>query len=809
AGRRHSELEGLIGFFVNTLVLRSRIDSRASFRQLLAQVRTSTLAAYEHQDVPFEKLVEELQPQRSLSHSPLFQVMLALHNTPNQGMDAASSDSATLKLRSVEPELKSTKFDLDLLLAPSPDGFVGVLSYRTDLFDSGTVQRLVGHLQTLLEHAVSSPDTALHQLQLMAPDERQQLLVEWNDTHHEVPWSGCFHERFEEQASRTPRALAALDGASQLSFDQLNRRANQLAHALRQRGVGPEVPVALCLERGVDQLVAVLGVLKAGGAYVPLDPSYPRQRLAFMLEDCKAPIVLTQRHLTPGLEDASAQALCLDDARVQESLARESEANPPRVSEPRHLAYVIYTSGSTGRPKGVMVQHASVMNLRAALAATALGGTRGPLRVSLNAPLAFDASVKQLIQLCDGHALCVVPQDTRQDVARLSAWVEAHSIDVLDCSPSHLRLLLDEGLGATQRPLRVLVGGEAVDEVLWARLATHPFIETYNVYGPTECTVDSTAQAVRGVARPTLGGPLANVQVYVLDEHLQPVPAGVPGELFIAGAGLARGYLGRPELSAERFLPNPFSTTPGERLYRTGDKVRWLAGGALDYLGRVDFQVKLRGFRLELGEIESSLEQLPGVRRAVVLVREDSPGDKRLAAYVVLAEGEAPVTVSALRTALKERLPEYMVPSAFLFLEALPLTTNGKVDRKALPALDSAASTSEYVAPRTSTEQRLASLWSEVLAVPRVGATDDFFALGGHSLLATQLVSRVRSAFDVELPLRALFEDSSLESFALRLEAALRSNSAHRAPPVVPVPRTGALPLSFAQQRLWFLDQLE
>ncbi|MFP2933118.1 amino acid adenylation domain-containing protein, partial [Pyxidicoccus sp. 3LG] len=809
AGRRHSEVEGLIGFFVNTLVLRSRIDSRASFRELLAQVRTSTLAAYEHQDVPFEKLIEELQPQRSLSHSPLFQAMLALQNTPNQGLDSGAADSGALKLRAVDTELQTTKFDLDLLLTPSPDGFVGALAYRTDLFDSGTVQRMVRHLQTLLEHAVSSPDTAVHQLQLMAPDERRQLLVEWNDTRRELPWSGCFHERFEDQAARTPRALAALDGSSQLTFDQLNRRANQLAHALRQRGVGPEVPVALCMERSVEQLVALLGVLKAGGAYVPVDPSYPSQRLAFMLQDCKASIVLTQRHLAPRLEGASEQALCLDDPRLQEALARESEANPPRLSEPRHLAYVIYTSGSTGRPKGVMVQHASVMNLHAALAATALSGVRGPLRVSVNAPLAFDASVKQLIQLCDGHALCVVPQEVRQDIARLSAWVEEHSIDVLDCSPSHLRLLLDESLGATQRPLRVLVGGEAVDEALWTRLATHPFIEAYNVYGPTECTVDSTAHAMRGAARPTLGGPLTNVQLYVLDEHLQPVPAGIPGELFIGGAGLARGYLGRPELTAERFVPDPFGTTPGARLYRTGDKVRWLAGGVLDYLGRVDFQVKLRGFRMELGEIESSLEQLPGVRRAVVLVREDVPGDQRLAAYVVPAEGEASLTASALRTALKERLPEYMVPSAFLFMEALPLTAHGKVDRKALPALDSAASTSEYVAPRTPTEQRLASLWSEVLAVPRVGASDDFFALGGHSLLATQLVSRVRSAFDVELPLRALFEDSTLEAFALRLEAALRSSSSHRAPPVVPVPRTGALPLSFAQQRLWFLDQLE
>ncbi|WP_164003037.1 non-ribosomal peptide synthetase, partial [Pyxidicoccus caerfyrddinensis] len=561
-----------------------------------------------------------------------------------------------------------------------------------------------------------------------------------------------------------------------------------------------------CMERGVDMVVAVLAILKAGGAYVPMDPAYPRERLAFMLQDCGARLALTQLHLSERMEGSGVEALYLDDVAVREQLSRESEANPPHVTSPQHLAYVIYTSGSTGKPKGVMVQHASVMNLRAALASAVYAGAEGALRVSLNAPLSFDASVQQLIQVAEGHALCVVPQAAREDVALLKSWVEKYGVDALDCSPSHLRLLLEEGLGSS-RPLRVLVGGEAVDEALWAKLSAHPFIRGFNVYGPTECTVDTTARAVHGApGRPTLGGPLANVQVYVLDERMQPVPTGVPGELFIGGAGVARGYLHRPELTAEKFVPDAFGTTPGGRLYRTGDKARWLAHGELEYLGRIDFQVKLRGLRIELGEIETALEEVAGVRRAVVLAREDVPGNQRLVAYVV---GGAEASEGVLREALKARLPQYMVPSAFVALETMPLTSNGKVDRRALPAPESSASASEYVAPRTPTEEILASLWAALLRVEKVSAQDDFFALGGHSLLATQVVSRVRSSLGVELPLRALFEAPTVAALAARIDSARESAQGLVAPAIVPVPRTGPLPLSFAQQRLWFIDQLE
>ncbi|MCY1023460.1 non-ribosomal peptide synthase/polyketide synthase [Pyxidicoccus sp. MSG2] len=811
AGRTRGETESLIGFFVNTLVLRARVAPHASFRELLAHVRATTLAAYEHQDVPFEKLVEELQPRRTLSHSPLFQVMFSLQNTPDEAVrvEGGPGSTAPLELRPVVAALQTVKFDLNLSLAQTPRGLAGTLAWRTDLFEQPTIVRMVEHLRTLLEAAVSAPGTLVGDLPLLPASEREQLLVRWNDTRRELPWDGALHERFEAQAARTPDALAVLDDAALHSFGPLNRRANQLAHWLRAHGVGPEVRVALCMERGVDMVVAVLAILKAGGAYVPMDPAYPRERLAFMLQDCGARLALTQSHLKPRLEGASVEAVDLDDSHVSEALSRESEANPSRVTAPAHLAYVIYTSGSTGRPKGVMVQHASVMNLRAALASAVYSDVEGALRVSLNAPLSFDASVKQLIQVADGHALCVVPQTAREDVAMLKAWVEKHGVDVLDCSPSHLRLLLEEGLGSS-RPLRVLVGGEAVDEAMWAKLSAHPYIRCFNVYGPTECTVDTTARAVHGApGQPTLGGPLANVQVYVVDERMQPVPTGVPGELLIGGAGVARGYLGRPELTAEKFIPHPFSSTPGERLYRTGDKVRWLAHGELEYLGRIDFQVKLRGFRIEPGEIEAALEEVAGVRRAVVLAREDAPGNPRLVAWLVTAEGQA-VDTAALRSTLLRKLPEYMVPSAFVALEALPLNTHGKVDRKALPAPDtSTASVTAFVAPRTPTEEALASIWAEALRLQKVSVEEDFFALGGHSLLATQVVSRVRKAFSVELPVRALFEAPTIAALAPRIDSAWRARDGVQLPPLVPVPRTSPLPLSFAQQRLWLIDQLQ
>ncbi|WP_217441728.1 non-ribosomal peptide synthetase [Myxococcus sp. CA039A] len=806
AGRTRTETEGLIGFFVNTLVLRTQVRPGLRFRELLAQVRATTLAAYEHQDVPFEKLVEELKPQRSLSHTPLFQVMLSLQNLPvaNRTVESTSTDSSPLHLESFAQELQVTKFDLTLTLSQTPEGLAGGLSYRVDLFEEATITRWVEHLNTLLEAAITTPDTLVGELPMLPAEERRQVLVEWNNTRRELPWTGAFHERFEAQAALTPDALAVLDDSSSLSFSQLNQRSNQLAHLLRARGVGPEVRVALCLERSVDSLVALLAILKAGAAYVPLDSAYPRERLAFMLQDSGAPFVLTQSHLLPRLDSASCSALCLDDAALRASLAALPTSNPPRVSLPSHLAYVIYTSGSTGRPKGVMVHHSSVVNLLSALSSAVYSDVQRPLRISLNAPLSFDASVKQLVFLAEGHCLCFVPQAAREDVPLLLSWIQKHQLDVLDCAPSHLRLLLDEGLAESGRHLRVLIGGEAIDDSLWAALSSSPSLSAFNVYGPTEATVDTTALSIRSSARPALGGPLSNVSTFILDASLQPAPIGVPGELFIGGDGLARGYHLRPDLTAERFVPNPFSSVPGARLYRTGDKARWLAHGHLEYLGRIDFQVKLRGFRIELGEVEAALEALASVHHAAALVREDVPGLKRLVAYVTPAS----VDTSSLRAELLLSLPEYMVPSAFVALDALPINTHGKLDRKALPAPDSSP-TDSFLAPRNPTETRLAAIWAEVLHLDSVSVSDDFFSLGGHSLLATQVVSRVRKAFDVELPLRALIEAPTVGELALRVEAARGETPVNTRPPLVAVPRTGPLPLSFAQQRLWFLDRLE
>ncbi|HZI05482.1 MAG TPA: amino acid adenylation domain-containing protein, partial [Archangium sp.] len=758
AGRTHADTEGLIGFFINTLVLRTRLEGNPSFRELLGRVRQVALGAYAHQDIPFEKLVEELKPQRSLSYSPLFQVMLVLQNTPVSTLSTAEGTDASLRMHSLEVEGQTAKFDLTLSLSETPEGFLGSLQYNTDLFEAGTADRLLGHLQVLLQAATSNPELSLSALPLLTEAERQQVLVAWNDTQAERPWAGCLHELIEAQAARTPQALAVVYEDGQLTFAELDRRANQLAHALRSRGVGPEVRVALCMERSLDMVVGVLGILKAGGAYVPMDPAYPAQRLAFMLQDSRARLVLTQQRLQRQLASHGLESLALDS----DALSGLSPSAPAPLSQPGHLAYIIYTSGSTGLPKGVMIQHASVVNLLAALKGTVYAGVEDSLRVSVNAPLAFDGSVKQLIQLAHGHTLCVIPEEARADLRLMLGYLERHRVQVLDCTPSLLRLMLAEGLGATGSwsPERVLVGGEAVDEATWATLSQHPRLACFNVYGPTECTVDATVRPVRGApSTPTIGRPLLNVRTYVLDARMQPTPVGVPGELYIGGAGLARGYHGRPELSAEKFVPNPFSAQPGARLYRTGDLVRYLANGELEYLGRIDHQVKLRGFRIELGEIESSLAQHPQVKQAAVLVRKDGNSPERLVAYVAAHEGHQP-EAGALRAFLSEHLPEYMLPSVFMAMDSLPLTTHGKVDRKALPVPEASGVIGpDFVPPRDALEAMLVHIWEELLGVQPVGVRSNFFELGGHSLLAVSLMARIRELTGRSLPLTALFQE--------------------------------------------------
>ncbi|MBZ4423333.1 non-ribosomal peptide synthetase, partial [Myxococcus sp. RHSTA-1-4] len=803
AGRTRGETEGLIGFFVNTLVLRTHIVSRDSFSSLLARVKETTLGAYEHQDVPFEKLVEELKPERSLSYSPLFQVMFSLQNTPMGALELPG-----LRLRALELEDIPAKFDLDLSLRETPGGFVGALQYATDLFDAATVARMVEHLRTLLRAATAHPEQPLSALPLMDEAEQHRLLVEWNDTTVEFTDGGCVHDRISAQAARTPDALAAVSDSGSLTYAQLEARSTQLASHLRRLGVRPGSLVALCMERSLELPVALLGILKAGGAYVPLDPAYPRERLAFMLQDTAAPVLVTQQHLR-GLLPEGPTVVCLDSGWG----SVDGVSEPSIRVAPESAAYVIFTSGSTGQPKGTVISHRALANHMAWLLSTF--GISARDRVIQKTPLSFDASVWECwAPLLVGAPLVLAPPEAHRDPAALLACVVRQRVTVLQVVPSMLRFLLEEEYLRRATHLRWLFcGGEALASELGPRLrAVLPEVRLVNLYGPTEVTIDSTSAEASGeesgVTVP-IGRPVANTRAYVLDARMQPMPTGIPGELYLGGVQLAQGYLQRPHLTAERFVPDSLSGQAGARLYRTGDKVRWKADGTLEYLGRIDFQVKLRGQRIELGEIEAALKQQPGVRDATVLVREDVPGNQRLVGYVVPAPGQPPES-AALRSALLKHLPEYMVPSAFVTLEALPLTPNGKLDRKALPPPDAGATSGGYLAPRMPTENQLAGLMAALLRVERVGVDDSFFALGGHSLLATQLVSRIRATFGVELPLRAVFESPTLAGLAQRITA-LQGGGAprHQAPPLRPVPRDRALPLSFAQQRLWFIDQLE
>ena len=805
ANRNHAAVESLIGFFVNTLTLRTRVRAEESFRELLARVREVCLGAYAHQDVPFEKLVEELHPARDLSHAPLFQVMLVLQNAPREELDLPG-----LRLEAVEVESATEKFDLTLRLAEGPQGLEAVWTYNAQLFEAATVGQMASHFERLLESVAADASQPVGRVPLLDDDERRRLVSESNLTRAEFPAGKCLHELLEEQAALRPAQAAVVFGREQLSFGELNERADRLAAYLRGLGVGPDVPVGLLTGRGVEMMVGLFGILKAGGAYLPLDPASPPARLRLMLEDARARVLLTRQGMLEGFALEGVTTVCLD--RDWPAIAGARPGPTPTRVTPRNLAYVIYTSGSTGRPKGVMVEHRSVLNLAAALRRSVYAGRERTARVGLNAPLVFDSSVKQIVQLLDGHTLYVVPEEVRLDPAGLCAFAEESRLDVLDCTPTQLRFLLDAGLleGSRTPPSVMLIGGEAIDANLWATLSAQTSARFFNVYGPTECTVDATACEVGGdAASPSLGRPLANVRVYVLDEQMQPEPAGVKGELYVGGAGLARGYLNDPVLTAERFVPDALSGEPGARLYRTGDLARFRRDGRLEFVGRLDQQVKVRGHRIELGEVEEALAAQEEVRAAAAAVKEDGRGEKRLVGYVV-PEAGAELRADELKRRLLERLPEYMVPVRIVALEELPKTASGKVDRRALLSPESVDATEGTAAPLTPVETMLAGVWEEVLRLDGVSAGDNFFELGGHSLLATQVMSRVRELFRVELPLRRLFETPTLAGLAAGVEDALRAG---RGAPLVPLRarsgRAEKLPLSFAQRRLWFWDQLE
>src|SRR3984885_7811526 len=721
ANRGRSEVEGLIGFFVNTLALRVDLSGSPTVVELLERVKEQALAAQQHQDIPFEQVVEITKPVRSLSHSPLFQVMFAWQNTPQGKLELSGLTLAPLS----EVSHTIAKFDLVLSLQEAGDRIVGGLEYAESLFEPATIERYAGYFRTLLEAMVADESQAVDRLALLSARERHQLLYEWNDTGAEYPKEKCIHELFEEQVEKSPDATAVVFEEATLSYGELNRRANRLGHYLRELGVKPDTRVAICVERGLEMVVGLLGILKAGGAYVPLDPGYPVERLHYMLEDSNPTVLLTQgdlRGLFDGIRE-SLPILDLNDAVSAWSNQPEMNLNRAGLTS-EHLAYVIYTSGSTGRPKGVMVEHGSLCNLAVA---QVRGFAAEPNSQILQfASFSFDACIWEIIMsLCQGTSLHLVLQGTMLAGEMLSRIVAQHSITHVLLPSAVVTALPD--YAALNSVQTLVLGGDVLTEAVAKRW--RPGRRLINAYGPTEATVCATLYDCHEEesGNPPIGKHLGNTQIYILDKRGEPAPIGVAGEMYIGGAGVARGYLNRPELTAEKFVADPFTTEAGARMYRTGDVGKWLEDGNIEFVGRNDEQVKIRGFRIELGEIEATLASHALVREAVVVAREDEPGEKRLVAYYTNSETNG-LSAEELRGHLSGKLPEYMVPAAYVLLERMPLTPNGKLDRKGLPAPEvDAYAVREYEAPRGETEEALAAIWSELLHIERVGRHDNFF----------------------------------------------------------------------------------
>jgi len=778
AGRTRQELEGLIGFFVNSLVLRTDLSGDPTFKELLGRVRKVAVGAYAHQDLPFEKLVEELQPERSAALSPFFQVVFAVRNDPRH-----TSKLTGLTMTPFEISGGTSKSDLYLSIMDDHDNLRARCEYKTDLFNAATIDRFLRHYQTLLEGVLANPDCRISDLPILTEPEKQQIFVNWNRTEQEYPKDRCVHQLFEEQAERFPDAIAVTTDKQNLSYGELNRRANQVAHLLKNLGVGAESIVGICMEHSLELLVGLMGILKAGAAYLPLDPLYPMRRLAFMMKDTDAKVLVTQKSFVSNFADYKNPVVCFD--RDSADIARQSEVNPAANIDPQNLAYVIYTSGTTGVPKGVMVAHRSLVNYLTWFNQEVLRKDLKCLPALTN--LAFDASLKQLFgPLLRGGSVWIVPKDARKDPTALVKAIRTCFKIGINCVPSLWTSLLEviESNRDTipdQSISALYLGGEQLDsDVIHRTFTAFPDIEIWNLYGPTEATANCLAGKVAYDRQITLGGPIANAKAYILDKHLNPLPVGIPGQLCVGGDGLARGYLNQTVLTNEKFVANPFSKLPGERLYKTGDLARYLPDGNVEFLRRIDDQVKIRGYRVELREIELALQEHPDVQVSVAVVREDTPGDRRLTAYVI-PRGNLTPSPTELKIFVSHKLPGYMVPAAFVFLTTLPLTSNGKIDRGALapPEQPSSLIAMGHHKQSTILERSLAEIWGEVLNLEKVGLEDNFFDLGGHSLLAVKLVAHTRQKLGIELRVIDLFESPTIKQLAAGIEDRRRHTSGH------------------------------
>ncbi|MBO1350490.1 MAG: amino acid adenylation domain-containing protein [Hormoscilla sp. GUM202] len=796
-----SGVESMVGLFINTLPVRVKISGKTQLLPMLGRLQEQQV---EREQYSYCRLVDIQGVSDVPGGVPLFESILVFENYPVDG-SWLKSGKGDLEIDEIQA-FERTNYPLTVVVGTWEELSIKI-SYKTSRLKSDIISSMLGHLQTLLESIVANPLGRVSELSLLTEAERHQILVEWNDTTTSYPSDKCIHELFSQQVERTPDAVAVVFEESQLTYQELNSRANQLAHYLRSLGVGPEVLVGICVERSIEMVVGLLSILKAGGAYVPLDPAYPPDRIAYMLSDARVTVLLTLSKLVSDLGSTDALVVCLDGdwgAIIDDKLD-----NPGNWVSPEALAYVIYTSGSTGQPKGVQISHSSLVNFLYYTCKN-IGITNSDRMLALTT-LSFDiAALEIYLPLLVGGKIILVSREVATDGYLLLSKLVSSQTTIMQGTPATWQMLLSTDWSGNGQ-LKMLCGGEALPQELGQKLLKKGG-SLWNMYGPTETTVWSTIYQVTSSGQETcnsepIGVAIGNTQVYILDNHLQPVPIGVPGGLYIGGVGLARGYLNRPELTADKFIPNPFSNEPGAGLYKTGDRARYRADGNIEFLGRIDNQVKIRGFRIELGEIEATLAQHPCILQAVVIAREDMPGDKRLVAYIV-GKTEPP-KVPELRDFLKGKLPGYMVPAAFVTLEAMPLTPNGKVDRRSLPAPDASelASTAIFVAPGTPTEELLAAIWCEVLGLKHVGIHDNFFELGGHSLLATQVISRIRRVFSVEVPVRYVFEFPTLATLSKAIEA--QADSGWQAPAIVRVPRDAAIGLSFAQERLWFLNQLE